>query len=82
MPARMRAPALPEYGLTLGQTTGLLLERLQAWKHACGYLENYISATEKLEKSHAKEYDKVTKVRQRSRPMQHVIDRRRPSPSP
>ena len=45
------------------QTTGTLLERLQAWKHACGYLENYISATEKMEKHHAKEYDKVLKVR-------------------
>ena len=48
------------------QTTGLLLERLQAWKHACGYLENYITATEKMEKHHAKEYDKVLKVRRLS----------------
>ncbi len=44
------------------QTSGLLLERLQAWKHACGYLENYISATEKMHKSHAKEYEKILKV--------------------
>lgn len=44
------------------QTSGLLLERLQAWKHACGYLESYIVATEKVEKAHAKEYEKVLKV--------------------
>jgi hypothetical protein len=40
----------------------LLQERLQAWKHAVGYLESYISATEKVEKAHAKEYEKVLKV--------------------
>ena len=44
------------------QTSSLLLERLQAYKHACDYLENYVSATEKVEKSHAKEYEKVLKV--------------------
>lgn len=33
-----------------------------AWKHACGYLENYISATEKVHKAHAKEYEKILKV--------------------
>ena len=42
-------------------TTGLLLERLQAWKHACGYLENYVTATEKLQKDHSKEYSRVLK---------------------
>ena len=44
------------------QTSELLAERLQAWKHAVGYLEDYISATEKVEKAHAKEYEKVLKV--------------------
>jgi hypothetical protein len=39
-----------------------LAERLQAWKHAVGYLEDYVSATEKAEKAHAKEYEKVLKV--------------------
>ena len=48
--------------LILGQTSSLLLERLQAYKHAVGYLENYISETEKVEKLHAKEYDKILKV--------------------
>ena len=43
-------------------TSGLLEERLQAYKHACGYLENYISATEKVQKTHAKEYEKILKV--------------------
>jgi hypothetical protein len=45
------------------KTSELLAERLQAWKHAVGYIENYVSATEKLEKAHAKEYEKVLKVR-------------------
>jgi hypothetical protein len=40
----------------------LLLERLQAWKHACGYLEAYVAATEKAQKAHSKEYEKVLKV--------------------
>jgi len=44
----------------------LLAERLQAWKHAVGYLEDYVSATEKVEKAHAKEYEKVLKVGERS----------------
>lgn len=43
-------------------TSKILLERLQAYKHACGYLEDYISATEKVEKAHAKEYEKVLKT--------------------
>lgn len=44
------------------QTAGILQERLQAWKHAVGYLEDYLTATEKVEKAHAKEYEKVLKV--------------------
>jgi len=43
-------------------TAGLLTERLQAWKHAVGYLEEYVSATEKIHKAHAKEYEKVLKT--------------------
>jgi hypothetical protein len=42
-------------------TIGILLERLQAWKHACGYLENYVTATEKMLKEHSKDYSKVIK---------------------
>lgn len=40
----------------------MLQERLQAWKHAVGDLESYITATEKVQKAHAKEYEKVLKV--------------------
>jgi hypothetical protein len=42
-------------------TTGLLVERLQAWKHMCGYLENYVTATEKVQRSQSKEYEKILK---------------------
>lgn len=48
--------------LTYVQTSSLLLERLQAYKHACGYLESYIAETEKVHKAHAKEYEKCLKV--------------------
>ncbi|KAL9631230.1 MAG: hypothetical protein Q9164_006005 [Protoblastenia rupestris] len=43
-------------------TSSILLERLQAYKHACGNLESYISATEKAEKAQAKEYEKILKT--------------------
>ncbi|KAI9835906.1 MAG: hypothetical protein M1819_001804 [Sarea resinae] len=43
------------------ETSKLLTERLRALKHACGYLENYVSATEKLHKAQSKEYEKVLK---------------------
>ncbi|GAB7338323.1 hypothetical protein MBLNU457_4633t1 [Dothideomycetes sp. NU457] len=43
------------------ETTKLFLERLQAWKHACGYLEDYVEATEKMQHAHAKEYEKALK---------------------
>ncbi|KAL8751733.1 MAG: hypothetical protein Q9184_005969 [Pyrenodesmia sp. 2 TL-2023] len=52
--------AVPDIDTT--ETSGLLQERLQAYKHACGYLENYITATEKVQHAHAKEYDKVLKA--------------------
>lgn len=44
------------------EVTKLFHERLQAWKHAVGYLEDYIEATEKMQHTHAKEYEKVLKV--------------------
>ena len=43
-------------------TTSLLLERLRAYKHACGYIENYIAAHEKADKASAKEYEKILKT--------------------
>lgn len=44
------------------ETTKLFSERLRAWKHACGYLEDYIKATEKMQHTHGKEYEKVLKT--------------------
>ena len=44
------------------ETTKLFNERLNAWKHACGYLEDYVSASEKVEHAHGKEYEKVLKT--------------------
>ncbi|KAH9827800.1 PH domain-containing protein [Teratosphaeria destructans] len=44
------------------ETTKLFQERLQAWKHACGYLEDYVKATEKTQEAHGKEYEKVLKT--------------------
>jgi len=44
------------------EVSRLFEERLQAWKHAVSYLEDYISATEKMHHSNAKEYEKVLKT--------------------
>ncbi|KAI0176557.1 PH domain-containing protein [Hypoxylon sp. FL1284] len=52
--------AVPEVDPTT--TAGLLSERLQAWKHAVVYLEDYVGAVEKVHKAHAKEYEKVLKT--------------------
>ncbi|KAL2208180.1 hypothetical protein CC79DRAFT_1342503 [Sarocladium strictum] len=43
-------------------SAGLLAERLQAWKHACGYLEEYMAAVEKIHGKHAKEYERALKT--------------------
>jgi len=43
-------------------TSELLAERLRAWKHAVAYLEDYIGATEKIQKAQSKEYEKVLKT--------------------
>jgi len=43
-------------------TTELLTERLQAWKHMCGYLENYISEVAKDQKKQAKDQEKILKA--------------------
>lgn len=40
----------------------MLAERLQAWKHMVGYLEDYVEAVEKIHGRQAKEYEKVLKV--------------------
>ena len=65
IPHRTTAPvddtaAVP--GSDPSDTTKLLLERLQAYKHACGYLEAWVTAHEKAEKAQAKEYEKILKT--------------------
>ena len=52
-----------DFGRVITQTTAILVERLQAWKHMCGYLENYVTATHKAQKAQSKEFEKVFKVR-------------------
>ncbi|KAF6843057.1 ph domain protein [Colletotrichum musicola] len=52
--------AVPEVDPT--STAGLLAERLQAWKHAVGYLEDYVEAVEKIHRYQSKEYEKALKV--------------------
>lgn len=44
------------------KTTNILVERLRAWKHVCGNLENYIGTTQKVQKAQHKEYEKILKV--------------------
>jgi len=44
------------------EVTKLFSERLRAWKHACAYLEDYITATEKLHSGLGKDYEKVLKT--------------------
>ena len=53
--------AIPDEDAT--EVTKLFHERLQAWKHATGYLEAYVAAIEKCHGHHAKEYEKALKVR-------------------
>ncbi|KKK17708.1 hypothetical protein AOCH_006244 [Aspergillus ochraceoroseus] len=49
-------------GSDSNETTNLLLERLRAWKHMCGYLEDYVSATSKVQKSMSKDFEKILKT--------------------
>lgn len=44
------------------EVTRLFHERLNAWRHACGYLVDYVAATEKMQHAHGKEYEKVLKT--------------------
>ncbi|EJT80856.1 PH domain-containing protein [Gaeumannomyces tritici R3-111a-1] len=43
-------------------TATLLAERLQSWKHAVGYLEEFMTAVEKVHKAQAREYEKILKT--------------------
>ncbi|KAL5335858.1 hypothetical protein BJX70DRAFT_306571 [Aspergillus crustosus] len=49
-------------GSDSNETTGLLLERLRAWKHMTGYLEDYVAVTAKVQKGISKDYEKVLKT--------------------
>lgn len=49
-------------GEDTSEVTKLFAERLQAWKHAVGYLEDYITATEKTQHAHGKEYERILKT--------------------
>ncbi|KAJ5785084.1 uncharacterized protein N7503_010296 [Penicillium pulvis] len=44
------------------ETSNLLIERLRAWKHMCGNLEDYVSTTAKLSKSQSKDHEKILKT--------------------
>lgn len=52
--------AIPKGGTP--DTASTLEERLRAWKHVVGRLEEYIEQHEHLNKAVAKEYEKVGKV--------------------
>ncbi|KAH8645970.1 PH domain-containing protein [Tricladium varicosporioides] len=49
-------------GEDAGEVAKLFSGRLQAWKHAVGYLEDYVTATEKMQYMHGKEYEKIFKT--------------------
>ena len=55
-------------------STGLLQERLQAWKHICGYFENYINEVAKVQKSSGKDQDKLLKSLSNPIKEQHHFD--------
>ena len=56
----MSEDAIPD--VDPSSTAGLLAERLQAWKHAVSYLEEYMGAVERIHKAQSKEYERVLKV--------------------
>ncbi|MBA7489664.1 hypothetical protein ES702_00198 [subsurface metagenome] len=43
-------------------TLGLLEERLSAWKHMCGYLEDYVKAVAKDQSKQSKDSEKILKT--------------------
>jgi hypothetical protein len=68
LPTRTNTAASEEDAVPEGDpssTTGLLLERLEAWKHMVAYLEEYIGAVGKGQHSEAKEQEKILKVNHR-----------------
>ncbi|RKF75996.1 Cytoskeletal signaling protein slm1 [Golovinomyces cichoracearum] len=55
-------------------TVELLLERLTAWKHVVDTFDEYMSTTEKILRSQAKEYEKVLKTVQNPLKAGHHFD--------
>lgn len=49
-------------GEDTGEVTNLFNQRLQAYKHTCAYLEDYVKAVEKVHKDNHKEFEKVVKT--------------------
>ncbi|KAI9709797.1 MAG: hypothetical protein M1828_002364 [Chrysothrix sp. TS-e1954] len=65
LPSRTRTDATDDdvpFSEDTSEVTKLFQERLQAWKHACRNLEEYITSTEKMQAAHSKEYEKVLKT--------------------
>ncbi|EGE85622.1 PH domain-containing protein [Blastomyces gilchristii SLH14081] len=52
----------PALEADMSNSSKVLYNRLQAWKHVCGYLENYITATHKAHESQSKEFGKILKA--------------------
>ncbi|KAJ5093933.1 hypothetical protein N7456_009794 [Penicillium angulare] len=44
------------------ETTNLLIERLRAWKHMTGNLEDYVTTTAKISRNQSKDHEKILKV--------------------
>jgi hypothetical protein len=62
LPTNLASLLLPYDSQDTSEVTKLFAERLQAWKHACGYLQDYITATEKTHHAHGKEYERILKT--------------------
>lgn len=65
LPSRTHTSASEEEAVPEGDpssTSGILIERLQAWKHMVSYLEDYVKTVGKGQHSEAKEHEKILKV--------------------
>jgi hypothetical protein len=76
----MDEDAIP--GEDTSEVTKLFSERLSAWKHAVAYLEDYVTATEKTQHAHGKEYERVLKVSRRACYCKRHANGSRPSKTP
>ncbi|KAF7507923.1 hypothetical protein GJ744_009957 [Endocarpon pusillum] len=77
LPTRTNTNASEEDAIPEGDpsnTPGLLLERLQAWKHMVSYLEEYIGAVGKGQHSEAKEQERILKTLSKPLKQGHHFD--------